>query len=159
MNDTPVRISSQKEQNIFGLGMKASDKTISSDIRALSRHYHAAVGKPPGSVLPYYVLTQNYDEQSKDFNLFIGSMLPNDRLTSIVLPEGNYATITIKPWLGILWGMAIGSAKRYFYTRWLPASPWRPLNMEYEFHSEKSLMKHPSIELMFAVQPKNSHSS
>ena len=58
------------------------------------------------------------------------------------------------PRLGFLWGAAIGAAKRYFYQKWLPQSPYGTLNMEYELHTEKSIRSHPSMDLFFAVKRK-----
>lgn len=49
---------------------------------------------------------------------------------------------------------AYRAAKRYFYTRWLPDIPYRAKNIEYEHHTEKSLGRHPEIELFFAVEKK-----
>ena len=85
---------------------------------------------------------------------FIKRFLCKDELDRFVLPAGEYARITVKPKLGFLWGVAIGEAKRYFYTKWLPESPFEALNMEYEYHTEESVGKHPSITIVFAVQRK-----
>ena len=46
------------------------------------------------------------------------------------------------------------AAKRYFYQKWLPQSPYGTLNMEYELHTEKSIRSHPSMDLFFAVKRK-----
>ena len=35
-----------------------------------------------------------------------------------------------------------------------PGSPYEAMNMEYECHTEKSLGRHPEIELFFAVEKK-----
>ena len=69
-------------------------------------------------------------------------------------PPGEYAGMTVRPRLGFLWGAAIGAAKRYFYQKWLPQSPYGTLNMEYELHTEKSIRSHPSMDIFFAVKRK-----
>lgn len=75
-------------------------------------------------------------------------------LEALTLPAGIYARMTVCPWLKCLWGPAIGAAKRFFYTRWLPGSFYGAMNMEYEHHTEKSIGRHPEIELFFAVEKK-----
>ncbi|MFR1872696.1 MAG: AraC family transcriptional regulator, partial [Coprococcus sp.] len=109
---------------------------------------------PGGEVLPYFVLTQNYNEQSRDFELFIGSAIDKSGLESYVLSAGEYAKITVKPKLGFLWGASIGEAKQYFYTKWLPKSSFEALNLEYEYHTERSKEKQPTIDIIFAIRRK-----
>lgn len=48
----------------------------------------------------------------------------------------------------------MGEAKRYFYAQWLPNSGYKALNMEYEYHTEKSVSKKPEIEIYFAIDKK-----
>lgn len=149
-----VEMRTIEEQIIYGVWGKSNDKTISKDIKTLSGQYHLAVNKPEGSVLPYYVLSRNYDEQSRAFELFIGSTMDREGLEKVTLPAGEYAGITVRPKLGFLWGVSVGEAKRYFYTRWLPESPYLALNMEYEYHTEKSMGKYPEITIVFAIKKK-----
>lgn len=105
-------------------------------------------------VLPYFVLSKDYDAVSNNFEMFIGGYISNSNLESLILPAGEYAKITVKPKLGFLWGASIGEAKRYFYTKWLPKSNYEALNMEYEYHTEKSTGNNPTIDLIFAIQKK-----
>ena len=132
MSSLEVNIEYIEQQTIYGLWKKSNDRTISKDINALSKQYYAVVSMPGGEVLPYFVLTQNYNEQSRDFELFIGSAIDKSGLESYVLSAGEYAKITVKPKLGFLWGASIGEAKQYFYTKWLPKSSFEALNLEYE---------------------------
>lgn len=62
----------------------------------------------------------------------------------------------MRPKLGILGGPAVGEAKRWFYTRWLPQSPYEAVNLEYELHTDKTVGKHPSVGLLFALREKQS---
>ncbi|WP_278317586.1 hypothetical protein [Clostridium sporogenes] len=39
--------------------------------------------------------------------------------------------------------------------KWLPTSQYQGMNMEYEFHTEKSKDKHPTIDIIFAIKEKN----
>lgn len=149
-----VTVAQADEQTVYGLWITSNDKTLPGDIKALSKKYHAVVKIPEGNVFPYFVLSRNYEERSRDFELLIGSTINKDGLKLFVLPAGEYARITVKPKLGFLWGASIGEAKRYFYTKWIPESPFQALNMEYEYHTEESTGKHPAITIVFAIQRK-----
>ena len=137
MPSLEVNIEYIEQQTIYGLWQKSNDKTISKDIKALSKQYHAVVSMPKGKVLPYFVLSRNYNEQSRDFELFIGSVNDKNSLE-----------------LGFLWGASIGEAKQYFYTKWLPTSSFEALNLEYEYHTERSTEKQPAIDIIFAIRRK-----
>jgi len=139
------------QRMIYGMRGNSSDKAISKDIPSLSKKYYDAIGKPSGSVLPFFVLSHNYSETTKQFDLFIGGQTEHGQLEEYELPEGIYGKITVKPKFGFVWNLAIGEAKRYFYIKWLPASGYSALNMEYELHSEKSIAKKPEIDLLFAI--------
>ena len=154
MSSLEVNIEYIEQQTIYGLWKKSNDRTISKDINALSKQYYAVVSMPGGEVLPYFVLTQNYNEQSRDFELFIGSAIDKSVLESYVLSAGEYAKITVKPKLGFLWGASNGEAKQYFYTKWLPKSSFEALNLEYEYHTERSKEKQPTIDIIFAIRRK-----
>lgn len=71
MSKLEVSIEYIEQQTIYGLWQKSNDRTISKDIAALSKQYYAEVAMPEGKVLPYFVLSKNYDKQSRDFELFI----------------------------------------------------------------------------------------
>lgn len=152
MNTCTVELEKLEERAIFGKWTASNDKTVAADIRALSKQYHSIVSLPEGGVLPYFVLSRNYQKKSGEFELLIGGALEKDGLECLVLPAGEYAKMTIKPKLGFLWGAAIGEAKRYFYTNWILQNTYRALNMEYEYHTEKSVGRHPAIELIFAIE-------
>lgn len=154
MTSPEVNIEYIEQRTIFGLWQKSNDKTTSKDIKVLSKRYHEAVSMPEGKVLPYFVLARNYNEQSRDFELLIGGAIERAGLEPLVLPAGEYAKITVKPKLGFLWGVSIGEAKQYFYTKWLPTSSYEALNLEYEYHTEKSTKKQPAIDLIFAIRCK-----
>lgn len=157
MSNLKVNIEYIKKQTIYGLWQKTNDKTISKDIKALSKQYHAVVSMPEGKVLPYFVLSRNYNKQSRDFELFIGSVIDKGCLESYVLQDSEYAKITVKPKLGFWWGASIGEAKQYFYTKWLPASSFEALNLEYEYHTERSMEKQPTIDIIFAIRRKDNN--
>lgn len=98
------------------------------------------------------MVSRDYDAAAGTFTLFLGDDGSNRGLEQEILPAGLYAKLEIRPKLGFLWGPAIGAAKRWFYRKWLPASAFEAVNLEYELHTEKSIGKHPSIDLLFAVR-------
>jgi hypothetical protein len=155
MNKLNFTVIEQKEsQTIWGLRSQSNDKTQSKDIPALSKKYHAAIGKNRDEEIPFFILSQDYNQTTRDFQLMIGGLTEHVNLEIHEIPKGLYGKITVKPKLGFLWGLAIGEAKKSFYTAWLPQSDYVPLNMEYEYHTEASLGKNPQIELLFAIRKK-----
>lgn len=114
MSKLEVNIEYIEQQTIYGLWQKSNDKTISRDINVLSKQYHSVVSMPEGKVLPYFVLSRNYNEQSRDFELFIGSVVDKDGLESYTLLASEYAKITVKPKLGFLWGCFYWRSKTIF---------------------------------------------
>lgn len=154
MGRLDVQMLEIEGRTIYGLWKKSNDKTVSKDIEFLSREYYEAVSRQNGTVLPFVVLSRDYDERNREFELFVGGTLRREELERLDLPAGVYARMTVRPKFGRFWGIAIGGAKRYFYTRWLPGSSYEGLNMEYEYHTEETLGSHPSLELIFAVKDK-----
>ena len=213
-----VRVEFCEQVLLYGIWLPSSDKTISKDISRQSGLFHQLIGQLPGTVLPFFVLTRNYQPKSGKFELFVGCSddflnastaspcsdplplslptpsvgpcfseeaaetasasganiqnkdqrvdirstnsasknVPNKffidkRLTTFLLPAGQYGRITVKPKFGLFWGLSIGQAKRYFYQKWAPENGFRPLNLEYELHTLESVSRHPSIEIVFAV--------
>ena len=149
-----ICVAALPAQILYGLWMRSSDKTVSKDIQALSRKYYGMINKEPQSVLPFYVLSKNYDKDSGMSDLFIGGQEQFENLEMFEIPAGLYGKTTVKPKFGFLWGLAIGQAKRFFYTKWISHSGYGAVNMEYEYHTEKSIGKKPEIELHFALEEK-----
>lgn len=152
MSKLEVTIVECEERKVYGIWKKSNDASIAKDINTTSAEYNQIVGVKKEAVLPYFVLSCNYDETTKEFELFIGSTKKADGLTEYEIPKGLYGCMNVCPKLGFLWGPAIGEAKQYFYAKWIKEHPYRILNMEYEYHTEKSIGKKPSIEIMFAIE-------
>lgn len=133
---------------LTGLCCQSSDAAQSRDIPALTEAFVKQAG---AMTLPFYVVSRDYDKTTGAFTLFVGGNGGGD-LPRQVLPAGLYAALEIRPKLGFLWGPAIGAAKRWFYTRWLPDSGCEAENLEYELHTEKSTGRKPSVELLFAIR-------
>jgi predicted transcriptional regulator YdeE len=141
-----------EERAVWGLSKQSNDKTQAKDIPALSKKYYEAINKNSGEVIPFFIVSRDYDKETKDFMLFIGGLIENANLESFTIPKGLYGKVTIKPKMGFMWALSIGEAKRAFYTDWLQKSDYTPLNMEYEYHTEISKEKNPHIDILFAVK-------
>ena len=123
MSKPAVEIVNLGEQAIWGIGRQSGDQTISADIHALSAAYHSLASVPRGSVLPFFVLSRNYDGRNGSFELFVGGTLEKDGLEQAFLPPGEYAGMTVRPRLGFLWGAAIG--QKVLLPKMAPAEPIR----------------------------------
>ena len=145
-------VENKEDTPVFGLCQKSNDKTQAKDIPAISRKYYEVLGKKSGEVIPFFVIAKDYNESTKDFLLFIGGLIERDNLETFIIPKGIYGKVTIKPKMGLMWGLSIGKAKRAFYTEWLPHSNYTALHMEYEYHTEISIDKNPRIDILFSIE-------
>lgn len=150
-----VKLIEQEERRLYGLSQPSGDRRQQRDIPALSERFCRSVGAAPGTVLPFYVLSKDYDADNGTFTLFVGGTRPYPELEEARLPSGVYARIEVQPRLGLLWGPAIGAAKRWFYAQWLPQNPFEAVDLEYELHTAKSTGRCPSVDLLFALRRKH----
>ena len=144
-------VEHQEDHIVFGLSKPSNDSTQAKDIPALSNRYYQISKTQRGEVIPFYVVSKDYNESTKDFLLFVGGLTEKDNLETLVIPKGIYGKVSVTPIMGLFWGAAIGRAKRSFYRRWLAASGYEALNMEYEYHSQASTGNTPSIDILFAI--------
>lgn len=149
-----LQIVERPERQVYGVWGPSNEKTQARDIPDVSKRYYQTVDKRYGEVLPFYVVSRGFDEKTKAFSLFIGGKEPGAGLDALTLPAGIYGRMTVRPKFGFLWGAAIGEAKRYFYAKWLPKSPYQAMNMEFELHQEKSLGWNGSVDLLFYIEKK-----
>lgn len=147
-----VSVEQVEEREVFGKSVSSNDRTVARDIDQLAKMHGEVLGTPAGGVVPLFVVSRDYDPSTGDFELFVGGMAESDGLERFVIPAGTYARIEIASVFAFMWGVAVGRAKRWLYTRWLPSSGFEALNLEYEYHTQKSLGKHPQVDLMFAVK-------
>lgn len=147
-----VNLTECSERQLYGVETVSSEQGQRKDIPALGTSYHRIVQLSEREALPFYVVSRDFDEQTKEFQLFVGGELERGELKRLVLPASTYGVIKIQPRFKWLWGSAVGQAKRYFYTEWLPRSKYEPRNLEFEYHTEASFGKQASIELYFAIK-------
>ena len=141
-----------EDRNVSGFSEQSNDKTQSKDVPSLSKKYLATVNKSQGEVIPFFVVSRDYNKDTKDFQLFVGGLIECAGLDTFIIPKGSYVKVTVKPKLGFMWGFSIGEAKRSFYTEWIPKSNYTPMNMEYEYHTDISKGKNPQIDIFFAIK-------
>lgn len=152
MRDFQVTLLPNAPLELYGVQATVCHRTLAREISTLSAQYTALSKREPRRALPFYVVSCNDSADAESFELFLGSTTPHAGLERFAPAAFPCASLTVRPKLGFLWGAAIGEAKRWFYTRWLPASEYLPLQLEYELHTEKTLGKSPSLELRFALQ-------
>ena len=145
-------VEHREDKTVYGLCRQSNDKTQAKDIPALSKKYYEAVSQNSGEVIPFFVISRDYDKATKNFLLFIGGLIESTNLDKFIIPKGLYGKVTIKPKMGFMWGMSIGEAKRTFYMEWLPKSEYTPLNIEYEYHTEISKGRNPQVDILFAIK-------
>lgn len=141
------RIIELEEQLLFGIGCRSNDSTQRRDIPTLCRKLNNYYGEQPA--LPLYVISSDYDEKSRSFDLFAACRNHFEKAESFALPAGLYAELPVQPMLGFFWGIAIGKAKCWFYREWLPKSEFAARNLEYELHREEG-----GVVLRFAIERK-----
>lgn len=150
MSDLNPVIVTLPARTVYGLSMPSADASLPRDIPKLTKSVRAVL--PEGTPqVPLYVIYTGYDPAARTLTLAIGAETDAPGLVPITLPQGQYARVTVRPLLGVLWGPAIGKAKGDFYGKWLPTSAFAARNMEYEHHTQASLGKRASIDLYFAI--------
>lgn len=149
-----LNLQKMKGSTLFGLHMETNAASMRRDIPALSEKYHAQADEKPGTVLPLYVLTRDYDAKTKNMVLFVGGKIDERGLETEQTPDGLYAHMELRPKYGFLWAPAIAQAKQWFYEEWLPASKFEACNLEIEMHSQRTVSRRPVLDLYFALTEK-----
>ena len=90
MSEIKVSVVNLKKQTVYGLWKNSNDSTVSKDIKNLSKKYHIKVSSPGSKVFPYFVLSRNYNELSKDFEMFVGGTIDKKGLESLIIPNGEW---------------------------------------------------------------------
>lgn len=165
-----IEIVEMEEKTFYGVWKKSNKKTMCADRAELYKKYYMDFGVIK---LPYIVLAQNYNCRNKEFELFME--VQHDKvydLNKVILPAGEYAKVAIEPKLiflwriivkikpikkyikNFLWNLSIKEAKRYFYKKWIPKSPYRALNFDYELYGRESIVLRPLIYIVYAIEKK-----
>ena len=140
---------------VYGLSVRTCERTLQDDILALSDDYYTSTGFEPKNALPLYIIYDGFEQKrrGKEYNLFIGGEKDHELLHAFVLPQGMYAKTIIKPRFGSIWGPSVASAKRSFYSDWLPAyHEWEAGTICYERHDEKSISDAPEANFIISLK-------
>ena len=125
MSKPAVEIVNLGEQAIWGIGRQSGDQTISADIHALSAAYHSLASVPRGSVLPFFVLSRNYDGRNGSFELFVGGTLEKDGLEQAFLPPRGICRNDGQAPAGIFMGRGHWGRQKVLLPKMAPAEPIR----------------------------------
>ncbi len=148
---------------IMGMSMETDTRRVYGDVPRLGRQFEAYKQENviPGKAEPwgFAAVSKDFDEATGAFSYIMGDVVAGlDQvpagLTGFQIPAGTYAVFPVRPKNRFGWGMAIGHAKRYAYTVWLPASDYEPAGTidDFEYHDERSTGKNPEIDLYVAVR-------
>lgn len=161
-----IEIVEMEEKTFYGVWKKSNKKTICADRSELYKKCYTNIGL---TVIPYIVLSRNYNTQNGEFELFMEVQHKEKyNFNKIVLPAGEYAKVAIKPKLAFwwrfpyeirflenfLWNLSIKEAKKYFYKKWIPKSSYRALNFNYELYERESVVRRPLIYIIYAIEKK-----
>ena len=162
----PMIITQDAPIHALGVGMDTSDSRIMKDAPVLgkrlteARRAHPFEAKRPRL---FVAVTSGYDEASGSYHYAMGDVVDSldgaqAGLEAITVPAGTYASFTVGPILGFLWGPAIGRTYAHAYSAWLPSSAWKSAPGQishYEYHDERAARKHGAeMEIRIRVERK-----
>ncbi len=150
---------------VIGLEINTDDKAIYKDVLKVATQFNAIKKNYPVTSLkePWASIniSKDYNPEKRTFTYVVGDVvnvidsIPPE-LNSYEIPPLTYAVFPIRPKSKIAWGITMGRMKKFIYTEWLPNSDYRPSDSfgEFELHDERSLGKHPEINLHVAIKEK-----
>jgi predicted transcriptional regulator YdeE len=150
---------------LLGLEIRTNDKDIYKDVGRVASSFNEIKKKSP---LPYpkqpwasINISRDYDPESKAFTYMVGDHVEKidsipEGLTAFEIPVMTFAVFPVRPKSRFAWGITMGRMKRYIYTGWLPGSGYESTGIldDFELHDDRSLGRHPEIQLYVAVQKK-----
>ncbi len=150
---------------LLGLEIRTNDKDIYKDVGRVATAFNEIKKKSPLPNLkqPWasISISRDYDTESKAFTYMVGDQVESietipEGLKAYEIPAMTFAVFPIRPRSRFAWGITMGRMKRYIYTDWLPKSEYESPDIldDFELHDERSLGKHPEIQLYVAVQRK-----
>jgi predicted transcriptional regulator YdeE len=148
---------------IMGMSTETDTRSVYRDVAQLGKRFEAykQENEIPDRVEPwgFAAVSKDFDEATGAFSYIMGDVVVSlDRvpagLTGSEIPAGTYAVFPVRPKNRFGWGMAIGIAKRYAYTVWLPGSEYERAGTidDFEYHDERSTGRNPEIDLYVAVR-------
>lgn len=152
---------------IVGMSVETSLRRIYRDVPALGRRYHDFKRKQPipnkKEPWAFAAVTWGHNERTGTMSYMMGDVVTRietlpSYLQAFTIPASKYAVFPIRPKNRLGWPFAIGDAKRYIYTVWMPKSGYEPGGVldDFEYHDERSTRrKDPEIDLYVAVKSRS----
>ncbi len=158
----PKIIKLDQPINVIGLEINTDDKAIYQDVSKIANQFNIIKKtypipnlKEPWSSIN---ISKDYNPEKGTFIYVVGDVVTvvdsiPPGLKSYEIPPLTYAVFRIRPKSKIAWGITMGRMKKFIYTEWLPNSTYEPSDSfgEFELHDERSLGKHPEINLHVAI--------
>jgi predicted transcriptional regulator YdeE len=150
---------------IIGLEINTDDKAIYKDVSKVASQFNKIKTEYPIPKLkkPWASIniSKDYNPEKRTFTYVVGDVVTQVDTIPLGLkfyeiPPLTYAVFPIRPKSNIAWGITMGRMKKFIYTEWLPNSIYIPSDSfgEFELHDERSLGKHPEINLHVAIKEK-----
>jgi predicted transcriptional regulator YdeE len=150
---------------VIGLEIFTDDKAIYKDVakvanqfNSIKKNYPVPNLKEPWSSIN---ISKDYNPEKRTFTYIVGDVVTivdsiPPGLKAYEIPPLTYAIFPIRPKSKIAWGITMGRMKKFIYTEWFPISAYKPSDSfgEFELHDERSLGKHPEINLHVAINDK-----
>jgi len=150
---------------VIGLEINTDDKAIYQDVAKVVNQFNSIKTtypipnlKEPWSSIN---ISKDYNPEKKTFTYIVGDVVTvidsiPPGLKAYEIPPLTYAVFPIRPKSKIAWGKTMGRMKKFIYTEWFPSSNYKTSDSfgEFELHDERSLGKHPEINLHVAVKEK-----
>ncbi len=148
---------------VIGLEINTDNKAIYQDVskvaiqfNTIKKTYPIPNLKEPWSSIN---ISKDYNPEKGTFTYVVGDVVTRvdsipPGLKSYEIPPLTYAVFPIRPKSNIAWGITMGRMKKFIYTEWLQSSTYKPSDSfgEFELHDERSLGKHPEINLHVAIK-------
>ena len=150
---------------VVGLEISTDDKAIYEDVakvagqfNSIKKNYPVPDLKEPWSSIN---ISKDYNPEKRTFTYIVGDVVTAidsipPGLKAYEIPPLTYAVFRVRPKSSLAWGITMGRMKRFIYSEWLPNSAYKPSELfgEFELHDERSLGKHPEINLHVSVNEK-----
>lgn len=160
----PRLVDLDQPMHLIGLSVDTTEKRIYRDVPRLGQVYQKRKSEIPNKRHPWVfaAVSQGYDPVTGSLTYTMGDVVTSLEsipagLIGFDIPAGKYAVFPVRPRNRLGWPFAIGDAKRYIYTVWLPQSGYEPAGTidDFEYHDARSTDKrHPEIDLYVAIKPR-----
>jgi AraC family transcriptional regulator len=159
----PRIVKLDKPIRLIGLEINTNDKDIYKDVGKVANQFNEIKKTNPIPNLkePWASInvSKDYDKNKGTFKYIVGEVItkvdsiPNG-LNYYEIPALTYAVFPIRPKSRIAWGITMGRMKRFIYIEWLPKSGYESSDIigDFELHDDRSLGKHPEINLHVALK-------